>query len=222
MRRVIPVLAVAAVATTVAGASAAAEPGAPKATQVVTLSVARSYDASRRATAFGFSGAVSSRRAGEYVAVLLEKCGQSFSTAVAGTTTQAGGKWAAAPATPLYAGSGTYQARWRSEVSKPVRLRPPVDVQATTFTGGEVDVVVTTFEVAQSLAGRVVVLQRLQGGGWTDVQRARLARNPQPDYWASFVATFRYSGRGATLRVFVPKKTAAPCFRRSSSTKWTS
>ena len=73
------------------------------------------------------------------------------------------------------------------------------------------------------MKGRVVVLQRLQAGQWTAIQRARLAFDPPTDSSAAwFVATFTVRQRGWTLRAFVPAKSAAPCFKANATEKWTS
>jgi hypothetical protein len=190
--------------------------------ETVTLSVERFFDQSTKLFHFHFRGRLSSPDAGEYVAVLHKKCGQPFATAVAGATSEAGGIWGASPNVSLVAGSGTYQARWKDDVSAVVTVRPPIDVRAEPRGNGKIRVRVTTYEALQDLRGRVVVLQRLQGGRWTDAQRARLKKDPNSSFWASYLATFTYPERGATLRAAVPAKSAAPCFKRGATKKWSS
>lgn len=216
MRRVALLFAL--VALSEAGAHVSSGTASTESGKSVTLAVQRSYNASSRLYGFRFSGAISRRAAGEYVVVLLQKCGQSFSTAVAGTSTDARGFWQTGPSAPLWAGSGTYQARWKNDLSKPVLLRPAIDVQATKRAGGKIRVTVTTYEVPQNLNGRVVVLQRLEGGKWSDVRRAKLGDDPNRGYLPSYAATFTVP-RGWTVRARVPAKTAAPCFKPSATEK---
>jgi hypothetical protein len=188
----------------------------------VTLSVRRFYDKTTELHHFHFQGRLSSPSAGEYVAVMHRKCGQSFATAVAGATSEAGGIWGASPTVSLVAGSGTFQARWKNDLSPLVTLRPPIDVRAEPRRDGTIRVVVTTYEVLQDLRGRTVVLQRLNRGTWSNLQRARLKKDPRSSYWSSFVATFTFRDRGVALRAAVPAKTAGPCFKAGATTKWSS
>jgi hypothetical protein len=201
--------------------SAGARPPSAEGTQIVTLAVDRFYDESTKLHRFHFSGRVSSLTPGEYVAVLYRKCGQAFSTAVAGTSTTGSGVWGASPIVGLAAGSGTFRARWKNELSRPVTLRPPLDVRAEELGGGKVRVTVFTYEVPHDLRGRLVFLQRLKNGRWSDVRGAKLRRGPS-GYWRTYVANFTYAERGATLRAVVPKKSTAPCFTRGATKRWTS
>lgn len=196
--------------------------GVRAAPQTVTLSVQRFFHEGTQLHQFHFSGAVSSGKSGEYVTVLLRKCGQSFETTVGGTSTRENGLWGTGPSVPLQAGSGTYRARWKKDVSPLVKLRPPITVEAETLRGGKIRVKVTAWEVSHDLRGHAVVLQRLRGGTWSEVQRSKLRKDPAGGLWISYVATFTYGARGATLRAFVPAKSAAPCFTRGASKKWTS
>jgi hypothetical protein len=95
MKAVVVLPAIVLLAAVVLQTSAGAQPASTETAQTVTLAVERFYDKSTKLHHFFFTGAVSSRTAGEYVAVLYRRCGQSFSTAVAGATTQGNGVWAA-------------------------------------------------------------------------------------------------------------------------------
>lgn len=196
--------------------------GVRVAPQTVTLSVQRFYHDQTKLHQFHFSGAVSSGKSGEYVSVVLRKCGQKFATAVAGTSTRENGLWGAGPNVVLQAGSGTYRARWKKDVSPPVTLRPPIGVEAERLEGGKIRVTVTTWEITQELRGRTVVLQRLAGGKWRDAQLAKLRKDPTADFWISYVATFTYRAKGASLRAAVPATTAGKCFKPGATKKWTS
>ena len=190
--------------------------------QTVTLSVQRFFHQQTQLHQFHFSGAVSSGKSGEYVTVLIRKCGQSFETSVAGASTRENGLWGAGPSVPLQAGSGTYRARWKRDVSPPVTLRPPIGVEAERRRGGRVRVAVTAWEVAHNLSGRAVVLQRLRAGKWSDVRQAKLRRAAGGSYWPQYVATFTYRERGAVLRATVPANTVGKCFKPGATKKWTS
>lgn len=65
---------------------------------------------------------------------------------------------------------------------------------------------------AQSnLNGRFIALQRLAGGRWTHVRRARLVSAGFAGYGGRYEATFTVRKRGLRLRILVPAKSAAPC-----------
>jgi hypothetical protein len=217
-------LLVAFVCVAVVGAALLAPAGGarPESPALVTLAVDRFFDQRTGIHQFFFSGAISSKTADEYVTVMYARCRQSFSTAVAGAATDQLGRWGASPSIVLVAGAGTYRARWKDDVSTPVVLRPPLDVRAKKLGGGRVRVTVPTYEAAEILTGRIVVLQRLRGGTWSTVQRARLAKDPAGVGWPTYVATFTYRERGAVLRAVIPASSAAPCFKRGASAKWTS
>jgi hypothetical protein len=63
----------------------------------LTLRLERFYDNACRCYKLRFSGAIASRAANEYVAVLQQKCGSPSATAVAGASTREGGVWKRSP-----------------------------------------------------------------------------------------------------------------------------
>jgi hypothetical protein len=188
----------------VVGALASAAAGAL--TQEVTLQLSRSPDPVTKTDRIIFSGAIPSREAGEYVSVVYEKCGYNFSTAVAGAITQEGGRWEAAPSVAV--ASGVFRARWNNRVSNPVRYRAPARVFFSKQRGQTFRVAVTA---EAKLNGRFVALQRLAGGRWVHVRRIRL------EVEGAYVASFKVPRRGLRLRIFVPDKTAAPCYEAAAS-----
>jgi hypothetical protein len=175
----------------------------------VTLGVERFYDNACRCYKLRFSGAIASGAANEYVAVLQQKCGSGAPTAIAGATTQQGGAWVADPVSGARPGedSSTYQARWNGRLSDPLRFRGKVPLSLTPLARGRYRVGVSTFDTAQSMKGRVVELQRLAGGRWTPVQRARLRGTG-----GSFAAVVTARARNQSFRIFVPAASAAPCY----------
>jgi hypothetical protein len=202
--------AVLAAAATAALASTAG--GAPAAD--VTLRVERFWSDACRCYKFRFAGAISSGVANEYVSVIQQKCGTSFSTSIAGTTTREGGFWDVESNGPV--GGGTFRARWNNDVSDPITLRQDLSIWITQLGGGRVRAGVNSFGLPLNLKGKVVELQRLSAGQWTRVRRARFSvRRP-----GSFSATFTVKRRGLTLRTFVPAASAAPCYAATASKPW--
>ncbi len=200
--------------------SAGAQPAAQA--QSVTLSIVSVYDQACRCYKYRFSGQISSSAANEYVTVMRQKCGYSYSTAVTGAQTRAGGFWEAElqPAPRPGYETATYRARWNSRLSNPVKFRGRLPVSLTKLGGGRYRVSVYKGDALQDLKGRSVVLQRQVSGRWTRIQSARLAVDPKA--YATYVATFTVRQRGWTLRAVVPAKAAAPCFTASASEKWVS
>ena len=200
--------------------SAGARPAAQA--QSVTLTVVLVYDQGCRCYKYRFSGQISSGAANEYVTVMRQKCGYSYSTAVAGAQTREGGFWEAElqPAPRPGYETATYRARWNSRLSNPVKFRGRLPVSLTKLGGGRYRVSVFKGDVLQDLKGRLVVLQRRVGGAWTRIQSARLVVDPKA--YATYVATFTVRQRGWTLRALVPASAAAPCFTASASEKWVS
>jgi hypothetical protein len=77
-------------------------------------------------------------------------------------------------------------------------------------------VFVDTSGALQNLNRKFVQLQRFDRstGRWRLYKRARLRRNTGPGLFPfSFTMTFRQIPRGLTVRVLVPRKTAAPCYQ---------
>ena len=182
-------------------AAAAAAPA-----QEITLQLSRSPDPVTKVERIFFRGVISSRAAGEQVTVMYERCGFKFSTAVAGTFTQEGGAWEVSPNVPV--ASGVFRARWNNRLSSPVRYRAPAHVFFSKQRGQRFRVAVTA---EARLGGRVVALQRLAGGRWTHVRRIRLQLD------GAYVAEFKVPRRGLALRIYVPEKTAAPCYAPAAS-----
>jgi hypothetical protein len=197
---------VAALASTSAGAAPADEP--------VTLKVERVYGPTG-SSRLRFKGVISSRTANEYVAVMHRRCRQKFATAVAGATTRRGGIWAAVQSEsspPI--GSGTLRARWRSHLSKPVSLRPPLRIFLSRQPDRRIRIAIS---VDERLGGRLVELQRLAGGRWMRVRFVRLSLQRSAGFLKSYSAVFAVRTRGLTMRLFVPVKTAAPCYKATAS-----
>lgn len=200
------------------GAAAAAAVGAGTASSApsaeVTLRAERFYSEACRCYKVRFSGTISSRAANEYVAVLQQTCGQTFSTAIAGASTREDGLW---EAEWNGAGSATYRARWNNHLSDPVTHRQDLSIWITQLGGGRVRVGVNSFSYPLKLKGKFVELQRLNAGQWAPIRRARFsARRP-----GSFSATFSVKRRGLTLRAFVSAESAAPCYAATASKTWT-
>jgi hypothetical protein len=197
----------------------ASAPGSP--TQEVTLRAERFWDDGTRSYRLRFSGTIPSSAANEYVAVLHQKCGQGGGngTAVAGTTTRQGGFWEAPPvsaARPEF-DSSTYRARWRGRLSAPLEFRAKLTTSITRLSGGRYRINVSTLSTGQDMNGRVVELQRLEGGQWTDVQRGRLSGSR-----TTFRSTFTVPTAGLTLRGFVPAQSASPCYVATPTESWIS
>jgi hypothetical protein len=172
------------------------------ATQGVTLAVQRFPDGRVQ-----FSGTIPSGQANEYVAVLAQKCGQPSFTSFTGGTTEAGGHWHA-DAYPTT--SAVYRARWNNQLSRPVTIgvKPPVRINFTKLPRNRFRV---WLFADSNLHGRFIALQRLAGGRWIHVRRARLASAGSAGTAVRFEALFTVRKRGLRLRIVVPGKTAAPC-----------
>jgi hypothetical protein len=194
-------------------------PRAPARSNTVTIAFQRFWYPPGNYFALRFFGTISSAQADEYVSVMHKPCRASFSTAVAGATTTAGGSWEAQPTFPP--GVGEYRARWNDELSEPVTYRAPlvpnvikrpkrtvrVEVYSYTPSGGK-PVIFT---------GRWIELQRLSAAGqWTRVRRGKLAGFGSNLYNRTYFANFTVP-RGLTLRAFVPAKTAVPCWTSAVS-----
>lgn len=160
-----------------------------------------------------FSGHIASGDAGELVTVLAKACPRNSETSVAGATTSAGGAWEAEAGSQRTA--ITYRARWEGRFSEPVTVWSPIFVNAAKAGPRSVIVFVDTSPAFQNVKGRFVQLQRFDRatGRWLFYKRARLKRNTGPGLFPfSFTTTFTRVSRGLTVRVFVPRKVAAPCY----------
>jgi hypothetical protein len=171
-------------------------------TQEVTLEIQRFPDGRVQ-----FSGTIPSGQANVYVAVLAQKCGQPSFTSFTGGTTEAGGHWHA-DAYPTT--SAVYRARWKNQLSRPVTigLKPPVRINLTKLPANRFRV---WLFADSNLTGRFIALQRLAGGRWIHVRRARVFSAGAAGTAVRFETTFTVRKRGLRLRIVVPAKTAAPC-----------
>ena len=174
----------------------------------VTLEVERFLEQQTGLFRLRFSGVISSGAANEYVAVMHQKCGYRFSTAIGGATTREGGAWEAIPRFGVPPETGTFRALWKGHRSGPVTVRGPVRIRLVKEREGRYRVSVNA---EANLSRRFVALQRLAGGRWRHVRRARLAAYGQAGYGGYFTATFTVRKRGLRLRILVPEKTAGPC-----------
>jgi hypothetical protein len=202
--------AVGGLATSDAGSAPAAD---------VTLSVQR-VSVSPGIHRYRFSGQIASSAAGEYVAVMQQRCGYSFSTAVAGAETQSGGFWEAEikpENSAVIAASATFRARWRESLSEPVTILQPIHVDHRRLRPGLFVVYVSGSK--ENLTRRSVILQRFTGGKWTGIERGRLTRVFRSTL---FQARFTVRARGWKLRARVPKATAGKCLAPAVSETWTS
>jgi hypothetical protein len=202
------------VITALAGALyAAASPSAPG-QEEVTLRLERFYDNACRCYKFRFFGTISRGAANEYVSVLQQRCGQRFSTAVAGASTREGGAWEVVPSSVgILGGSATFRARWKNQMSRPLTFRAELLVSLTRLRAGRYRASVSG---DQDFKGRTVDLQRLVAGQWKLVRRARLARARY-----GYATTFK-APKSGTFRAFVPTRSASPCYAASASKPLTS
>jgi hypothetical protein len=193
------------------GFSAAALAGS---TQEVTLQVERFYEQSSGLFRLRFSGRIPSGQANEYVTILHRRCGQRFATAIGGATTGEGGAFETVPVSGVPPQSGIFRARWKNEFSDSVTLRSPVRIVLIKRPPGRYLVRVLA---ESNLSGRFVALQRLAGGRWTHVRRARLTSYGFAGYGGGFEATFSVRKRGLRLRIYLPQKSVAPCHDATAS-----
>jgi hypothetical protein len=181
----------------------------------VTLRLERFYDNACRCYKLRFSGSIASGAANEYVAVLQEKCGSGSATAIAGATTQQGGAWQAEPvsfgARPGE-DSSTYRARWNGRLSEPLAFKGKVQLSLTELGRARYRVNVNTSSTGQNMKGRRIELQRLVSGRWTLVRPATLLGRG-----TAFTTMVTARGRNQSFRIFVPAKSAAPCYVATAS-----
>jgi hypothetical protein len=191
MRKTLVVLA--ALATTLGGAVAAAAPR-----QSVTISL------SRPSVVYGgsvtLSGKVSNHKAGETVDVLAQAFGASSFSSLGSVSTTAGGKWADVVKPTIQT---AYRATWMGTTSSTVtvKVRPLITVTLINLSTGRFSTKVTA---ARSFAGKFVLVQRVGSTGVTTLKKVTLD--------AGSSATFRvrlHHGR-SRLRVVMPTSQAAP------------
>jgi hypothetical protein len=182
----------------------------------ITLEV-RTFVDENLGHALAYSGVTSSGAAGERVSVLAKVSPRDYYQLVATATTEAGGFWRdeTVPALP----TATFRARWKGRYSDAVKLWSPIDLRravrrasAPEVHNGAVKVFLDTTDTQQNLSRKIVELQRYEqaSGRWLRYGRANLRRSVRAAF--TFSATFHTLPRGLLLRVFVPKKTAAPCY----------
>jgi hypothetical protein len=110
--------------------------------------------------------------------------------------------------------SGAFRAQWKGRVSKLVTIRSAVRIFHNRPRSGRHVVRVVA---DANLSGRFVALQRLAGGRWTHVRRARLSSYGSAGFGGGFEASFTVRKRGLTLRFLVPEETTAPCHLPAAS-----
>lgn len=199
-------------------AALAGIPAAFATPQSVTLTVLRTVDKNTGFPAIRFTGAISSGAAGESVTVLQQTCGYRSSTAIAGGQTRSGGAWDAEPASQAaIAQSATYRARWRNELSAPVRVRPALRLYLFSVRRGSYTVRMTIGSVQQDMRRRFVLLQRKRKGMWNTIQRARLVADGAGGAGFAYAGTFKAVKRGWKIRARLPAASAAPCFKTGTS-----
>jgi hypothetical protein len=160
-----------------------------------------------------FSGRIASGNSGELVTVLAKACPRNSETSVAGATTSDGGAWEAEAGSQRTA--MTYRARWEGRFSEPVTVWSPIFINAAKLGRRSVIVFLDTSAAFQNVNGRFVQLQRFvrTTGRWQFYKRARLRRNTGPGLFPfNYTTKFTKVARGLTIRVFVPRKVAAPCY----------
>ena len=160
-----------------------------------------------------FSGRIERPVAGELVTVLGAVCPRTFETSMAGVTTTAGGGWETS--TPVPKTSVTYRARWEGRFSEPVRAWTSMPVEAQRAGRTSVVVRVDTSDALQDLNRKLVELQRRDRATfrWRRYRSMRLQRDTSTGSPFTFKATFTGVVRNGAIRVRIPPKTAAPCFR---------
>lgn len=153
------------------------------------------------------SGAVSSKRSGETVAVFSQPYGASAPEAVGAAITQAAGQWTYLVRPKLRT---VYTARWKpaatTAMSAPlaVKVRPQVALRVKAAQG-RVVTFFTKARGARSFAGRVLSFQRRNAfGQWVILKRVTLG--------SASAGTFKAKlprGR-SNVRMFMPAKQAGP------------
>jgi hypothetical protein len=209
---------------------AASRSGAAPRADAVTLSMRQYIDATKRLI-YVWYGQTATSAAGEDVELLGRDCLTTNFHLLTATKTVAGGGYevdstSSNPFNPgVIVNSGTaFRARWRDEMSAPLLWRLPLYGIPKKVSRTKWKVVVNPAPVYMVLTGRVVVVQRYRSGKWVRYKQARLIRKANYDYGGStnHEAVFEVPQRGLRLRILIPAKTAAPCFRASTGTPWRS
>jgi hypothetical protein len=195
--------------------AAVASTAAAGSQQSVTMQVERFYEQEFGVWRLRFTGTIPSGAAGEYVAITRRGCGYRGFTAIGGATTAEGGQYEAIPRFGLPPQSGVFRALWRGRVSESVTLRSPV--QMNVIKQRRARRYVVTIVAESNLSRRFVALQRLTGGRWTHLRRARLVSVSGGGFGGIFRATFVVRKAGLRLRVFVPEATVGACHDPTAS-----
>ena len=159
-----------------------------------------------------FAGSVANGAAGEKVEIEFRRCEFGGWRVVGGATTGSGGAWFVELQPFIGGGSGFWRARWRNDTSPVIRDLKPFGYSGYTYRRGRLSFTFYAGDSTQYMGGRAVQLQRkTAAGAWVLVRTAKLTRIR--GYGYTYRSTFVVRTRGLRLRVFVPAKTAAPCFR---------
>jgi hypothetical protein len=181
----------------------------------LTMKVERFYEQEFGVWRLRFTGVIPSGAAGEYVAITRRGCGYGGFTAMGGATTTEGGQYEAIPRFGLQPQSGVFRALWRGRVSDSVTMRSPVTLNVIKQRRAKRFLV--TIVAESNLSRRFVALQRLAGGRWTHVRRARLESASSGGFGGIFRAAFVVRKPGLRLRIFVPAATVGACHDPTAS-----
>jgi hypothetical protein len=195
----------------------------------VTLSL-RQYTNANKVRVLVWYGQVANGAAGEHVEVLARDCGTKPFYRIAETQTAAGGGWEiqSQSSEPPYgsvrwSGGQTYRARWGNELSNTITLRFPFTAVGVKKISARRAWKVFLNTGDKDWTGKVVELQRRNGGKWVRFKVAKLVRKPSFTLGAyNHETVFEVPARGLTLRILVPAKTAAPCSLSGASDSWRS
>jgi hypothetical protein len=203
--------------------------GAASATSIDVAMVLSQHRNQNGVLVLTFAGTVTSSASGEIVDVLGQDCGTRSFRLIQGTHTRAGGGWrvenpqSEAPYrwTPVHSGM-TFKARWKNEESGTVAWRVKAPLGTVKVKGKRAWRVSTSPPTAfVTMKGKLVVLQRLRGGRWIEVQRKRLAHRPSFTKGAfNHEAVFQIPQRGWTVRALLLTKSAAPCYLAGVTEQW--
>jgi hypothetical protein len=208
------------------------EGGAAPLAEAVTMSVS-GYVNPNKVRVLVFEGTIASNAAREYVEVLGRECGASHDRLIAGTQTVGDGRWHVENPNPnppwnytqVFPGT-TFRARWNNQYSAPYFWSVPAPLYARKVPGRRAwRVYVSPPPPGRvSMKGKIVELQRLSGGSWVRVRRARLVYKPRYEWGGAFnhEAVFAVRARRLTLRAFLPSESAAPCYHAGASNQWRS
>ena len=199
--------------TLVAGAALAA---AATAAAPVTVTLAASATVVSYGKPVTLSGALSTKRANQTVAVQATECGSTRAVKVATVKTTANGAFTT-PVTP--AAATTYQATFKNVKSPIVAVSVKPVLQLTRLARGSYTAKVT---VGKSLKGKAVLFQRYSTlrKRWVQVKRILLTTEAAGSAKPTVVdsASFRAKvGLRARVRLLISTAQATPCFLSATS-----